>query len=113
MIRGNLSDHADPGVAIHAKAALDRLFAGATPDDRPRAAAWAAVLRRLCVVSGGPGTGKTTTAAAIVALLVELGLAAPERIALAAPDRQGGGPTPGGGARQRQVLLSRAQAGTK
>ena len=67
-------------------AALDRLFPESDfPDDRPRAAARAAVRHRLCVVSGGPGTGKTTTVAAVVALLVELGLADPARIALAAP----------------------------
>ena len=66
--------------------ALDRLFPeSAFPDDRPRAAARAAVRHRLCVVSGGPGTGKTTTVASVVALLVELGLADPARIALAAP----------------------------
>ena len=71
-----------PGLA----AALDRLFPqSAFPDDRPRAAARAALRHRLCVGSGGPGTGKTTTVAAIVALLVELGLADPARIALAAP----------------------------
>ena len=67
------------------EAALDRLFPGAGPGDRARVAARTAVLRRLCVVSGGPGTGKTTIAAAIVALLIELGLAVPGRIALAAP----------------------------
>jgi len=66
-------------------AALARLFPGATAGDRARTAARAAVCRRLCVVSGGPGTGKTTIAAAIVALLVELRLAAPDRIALVAP----------------------------
>ena len=66
-------------------AALERFFPGAAPGDRPRAAARTAVRRRLCVVSGGPGTGKTTTVAAVVALLVEVGLAAPGRIALAAP----------------------------
>ena len=66
-------------------AALDRLFPGAAPHDRARVAARTAACRRLCVVSGGPGTGKTTIAAAIVALLVELGIAAPDRIALAAP----------------------------
>ena len=66
-------------------AALDRLFPDADPGDRAPMAARTAVCRRLCVVSGGPGTGKTTVAAAIVALLVELGLAAPDRIALAAP----------------------------
>ena len=66
-------------------AALDRLFPDADPGDRAPMAARTAACRRLCVVSGGPGTGKTTVAAAIVALLVELGLAAPDRIALAAP----------------------------
>ena len=67
------------------EAALDRLFPGAVSGDRARIAARIAVCRRLCVVSGGPGTGKTTIAAAIVALLIELRLAAPGRIALAAP----------------------------
>ena len=66
-------------------AALDRLFPDADSGDRARTAARTAACRRLCVVSGGPGTGKTTVAAAIVALLIELRLAAPERIALAAP----------------------------
>ena len=69
-----------------ARAALDRIFPKSDPrNDRPRAAAWAALRHRLCVVSGGPGTGKTTTVAAIVALLVELGAADPGRVALAAP----------------------------
>ena len=91
-------------------AALDRLFPDATPDDRPRAAARTAVLRRLCVVSGGPGTGKTTTAAAIVALLVELGLAAPDRIALAAPTGKAAARLQEAVRGQRQALLSRAPA---
>ena len=91
-------------------AALDRLFPGATPDDRPRVAARTAVLRRLCVVSGGPGTGKTTTAAAIVALLVELGLAAPDRIALAAPTGKAAARLQEAVRGQRQALLSRAPA---
>ena len=68
------------------EAALDRLFpSSAFRDDRPRSAAQAALRHRLCVVTGGPGTGKTTTVAAIVALLVELGAAASGRIVLAAP----------------------------
>ena len=66
--------------------ALDRLLPeSAFPDGRARAAARAALCHRLCVVSGGPGTGKTTTVAAVVALLVDLGLADPARVALAAP----------------------------
>ena len=67
------------------EAALDRFFPGTAPRDPIRVAARTAVYRRLCVVSGGPGTGKTTVAATIVALLIELGLAVPGRIALAAP----------------------------
>ena len=64
---------------------LDRFFPDAASDDPVRVAARAAVCRRICVISGGPGTGKTTIAAAIVALLLDLGLVAPGRIALAAP----------------------------
>ena len=49
------------------------------------AAAKIAVSRELCVVTGGPGTGKTTLAASLIALLADSGLAEPRRIALAAP----------------------------
>jgi exodeoxyribonuclease V alpha subunit len=64
-----------------------RLFAGQT-DSRQCLAAASAVLRRLTVVAGGPGTGKTTTVARIVALLAEQAAAAgvaPPLVALAAP----------------------------
>jgi exodeoxyribonuclease V alpha subunit len=66
---------------------LLRLFAGAR-DERQELAAASAILRRLAVVAGGPGTGKTTTVARIVALLAEQAAAtgAPEPLfALAAP----------------------------
>ncbi|MGZ8469647.1 MAG: exodeoxyribonuclease V subunit alpha [Gemmatirosa sp.] len=69
---------------------LSRLFPAhdtAAPDLQ-RAAAAVAVLRALAVVTGGPGTGKTTTVLAVLALLVEQALArgdVPPRIALAAP----------------------------
>ena len=56
--------------------------------DRARLAAGAAVLSRLAVVAGGPGTGKTTTVARILALLAEQAEAAgdpPPLVALAAP----------------------------
>ena len=59
----------------------------APTDARPQAAprAEAAVRRRLAVVAGGPGTGKTTTVARIVALLVEQAGGTTPLIALAAP----------------------------
>ncbi len=53
---------------------LDRLFADAEPDDLQRRAAATALGRHLTVVAGGPGTGKTTTVARILALLHEQSL---------------------------------------
>jgi exodeoxyribonuclease V alpha subunit len=66
---------------------LARLFAGQT-DSRQCLAAASAVMSRLAVVAGGPGTGKTTTVARIVALLAEqaaLAGSTPPLVALAAP----------------------------
>lgn len=61
-------------------ASLGRLF----PDDsRQRLAAAAVVTGRLTVLTGGPGTGKTTTVARLLAVLQDV--AGPLRIALAAP----------------------------
>lgn len=68
-------------------AALDRLFTGeglpAGEPDRQRLAAAVATLRWVSVIAGGPGTGKTTTVARVLALLLDQ----PRRlrIALAAP----------------------------
>ncbi|MEA2195484.1 MAG: exodeoxyribonuclease alpha subunit, partial [Solirubrobacteraceae bacterium] len=67
---------------------LARLFAGEAADSGQRTAAATAVLRRFAVVAGGPGTGKTTTVARIVALLAEQAAGAgdpPPLVALAAP----------------------------
>jgi exodeoxyribonuclease V alpha subunit len=66
---------------------LATVFDGDT-DSRQALAAACAVLRRFAVVAGGPGTGKTTTVARIVALLAEQAEAAgqpPPLVALAAP----------------------------
>jgi exodeoxyribonuclease V alpha subunit len=52
--------------------------------DWQRLAAAVAALKRFAVISGGPGTGKTTTVVRILALLLEQA-PAPLRIALAAP----------------------------
>ncbi len=64
---------------------LGRLFPGVGAIDWQRVAAAVAVLQRLCLISGGPGTGKTRTVTAILALLVEQAADIPPRIALAAP----------------------------
>lgn len=57
-------------------------------DDAQREAARTAATRRLCVISGGPGTGKTSTVVKILALLAEQRLRAgepPPRALLLAP----------------------------
>jgi exodeoxyribonuclease V alpha subunit len=68
-------------------AGLSLLFTG-DPPDYQRLAAATAVLRRFAVVAGGPGTGKTTTVARVLALLYEQAAGAgrrPPLVALAAP----------------------------
>jgi exodeoxyribonuclease V alpha subunit len=65
---------------------LARVFAGEDPDPHQLAAVRGAVLRNLTIISGGPGTGKTTAVAKILAVRQML---APEgkllTIRLAAP----------------------------
>lgn len=73
------------------KPALRRLFPSTLPAgtlDWQQVAAALALLRPLCVISGGPGTGKTHTVTKILALLIEQALVAdrrPPRLALLAP----------------------------
>lgn len=69
-----------------AREGLARLFPAREGEDDPqRRAAAVALLRRLAVISGGPGTGKTTTVTRLLALLVEQSWPRVPRIALAAP----------------------------
>ncbi len=81
-----------PAVDLEAlSSSLDRLLprrSAEADDGLQRLAAATVVLRRLSVVAGGPGTGKTTTVARILALLHEQARALgqpPPRVALAAP----------------------------
>ncbi len=69
---------------------LARLFPPTPGEtDWQRVAALAAVTRRFCVISGGPGTGKTSTVVKVLSLLLEQAENAASgtglRIALAAP----------------------------
>lgn len=69
-------------------ARLQALFGTSDPSDLQRRAAELATRRGLCVISGGPGTGKTSTVVKILAAVIEEALAsgaAPPRIALTAP----------------------------
>jgi exodeoxyribonuclease V alpha subunit len=69
-------------------AGLVRLFSSNDEPDLQRLAAGSSVLRRFSVIAGGPGTGKTTTVARVLALLDEQAARLRQRlplIALAAP----------------------------
>lgn len=82
----------DEPVTDASSALLEALFP-ARPGDDPspdwqRVAAWLALRRQLLVISGGPGTGKTTTVVRILALLLA---EKPEmQIRLAAPTGKAG-----------------------
>ena len=83
-VRDAFSDRAlePPAVDVaEVQEGLRRLFGGAPAPDRQRVAVALAATRWTTVLAGGPGTGKTTTVARVLALLHRPGL----RIALAAP----------------------------
>jgi exodeoxyribonuclease V alpha subunit len=84
-----LADPPAPGVDMDLLASgLERLFSSEDDPDFQRLAAASSVLRRFSVIAGGPGTGKTTTVARVLALLDDQAAARgrrPPLIALAAP----------------------------
>ena len=103
LVRGATGPESD-----ELKPLLDALFpprAGTDPaDDAQRRAAEVAVRGRVAVITGGPGTGKTWTAARVLVLLQALHGAAPLRMALAAP-------TGKAAARLRQSIEAALQPG--
>lgn len=87
LVRRSLRDRAaaaPPQVDLpRLRAGLDEHF-GAPGSERQRLAAAVGALRRVTVLAGGPGTGKTTTVARLLALLHDQP-GPPPRIALTAP----------------------------
>ena len=87
LVRTSLAERAaaaPPEVDVaRLRAGLERLFP-APGSERQRLAAAVSVLRRVTVLAGGPGTGKTTTVARLLALLHDQP-GPPPRVALAAP----------------------------
>ena len=63
---------------------IERLFPESA-DHRQKGAAMVALQRLFCVISGGPGTGKTSTVVRILALLLEQDGGRKQRIAMATP----------------------------
>lgn len=68
VLRARLANN---DVTVHASTLtlLKQLFPQAEPNDLQRRAAFLACTHRFCVISGGPGTGKTSTVAKVLALL--------------------------------------------
>ncbi|MFH6691183.1 AAA family ATPase, partial [Cellulosimicrobium funkei] len=85
-VDGRLAAPDLPVDADRLDAALARLFPAAE-DTRQRLAAAHAAIRRLTVLTGGPGTGKTTTVARLLAVLHDA--ARPATAAAPAPSRAG------------------------
>ena len=87
VVRRSLAERAATGAPEvdlpRLRAGLDRLFA-APGSERQRLAAAVTALRRVTVLAGGPGTGKTTTVARLLELLHDQP-GPPPRVALAAP----------------------------
>jgi len=94
LARGIKSRITDEGPVSQVKAlreGLNRIFPALEEAeiDWQKVAAFAVARRKFCVVTGGPGTGKTTTVAKILALLLEQGGNQKLRTALVSPTGKG------------------------
>ncbi|WP_330982835.1 MULTISPECIES: exodeoxyribonuclease V subunit alpha [Enterobacterales] len=76
---GSVGDH------VQLKNALAALFPACAETDWQKVAAAVALTRRISVISGGPGTGKTTTVAKLLGALIQTNSLPKCRIRLAAP----------------------------
>lgn len=72
MIARKISEEITPVNEKILRESLKRYFPGTSAQpDWQKAAAFTAVNKNFCIISGGPGTGKTTTAAKIIGLILE------------------------------------------
>lgn len=85
LLRARAERVLEPQDPVALKRDLRLLFAADDPDDRQRQAALLAQFKALTLVSGGPGTGKTTTVVKMLALLQLQAGESPMHILLAAP----------------------------
>ncbi|XWJ93399.1 exodeoxyribonuclease V subunit alpha [Phytobacter ursingii] len=93
--------------------ALDNLFQPSDDINWQKVAAAVALTRRVSVISGGPGTGKTTTVAKLLAALVQMADGSRCRICLAAPTGKAAARlTESLGAALRQLPLTDKQKAT-
>ncbi len=87
-VKHYLDDNAPNVDLVRLRVALAKLFTQRKDDDDAtdwqKAAVATSVLSNFSVITGGPGTGKTYTVTALLAALLDQGIA-PEKIALAAP----------------------------
>jgi exodeoxyribonuclease V alpha subunit len=87
LIRERVNEDKENIDFTHLREGLDRLFPQGQDEevDWQKVAAFTSLVKTFCIISGGPGTGKTTTVAKILALILEQPSPTKPRIALTAP----------------------------
>jgi exodeoxyribonuclease V alpha subunit len=91
LLAESIRDRAEALEAVNAPDRVSQILKRLFPADESEAVDWqcraaiVALIKKLIIITGGPGTGKTTTVAKIVSLLLETSDLRPDRIALAAP----------------------------
>ena len=87
LLRSKAKKNAPPVDHNRLKENLDRVFPSLKEQqpDLQKLAALISVLKQVCVITGGPGTGKTTTIVRILAILLEQSSVPELKIFLAAP----------------------------